>query len=354
MSAGMNRSQGLSSLKRKQPDSKSPIESLTEHERILYNLIRSKQDMAIWTRDMKRETNIPDNVLNKSLKSLQAKKLIKEVVTIQNKGRKHYIATEFEPSKEITGGAWYVEGSLDTEFINFLKKHCVKIIYEQKIVTLEEILDTIRRSRAFNVEFTTQQIEEIVNALVLDNEILEVKSTGMGEFNSIPIGKVCYRCASKAGLKAEPKIGAMASIPCGVCPQISLCTPDGIISPTTCVYYTKWLHNLVPHNFVYEFKLLWLDTIKVSAKRNGYESALKTTKSLSLGTIEDIAIEEGFTQGVAKVGFEDPRSSACWEILQIMEDVEGRSGISFKPTTWWLRRQFMFHEQCPWTHLCET
>ncbi|XP_065630486.1 uncharacterized protein LOC136067934 [Quercus suber] len=164
----MNRSQGLSSLKRKQPDSKSPIESLTEHKRILYNLIRRKQDMAIWTRDMKRETNIPDNVLHKSPKSLQAKKLIKEVVTIQNKGRKHYIATEFEPSKEITGGAWYVEGSLDTEFINFLKKHCVKIIYEQKIVTLEEILDTIRRSRAFNVEFTTQQIEEIANALVLD------------------------------------------------------------------------------------------------------------------------------------------------------------------------------------------
>ena len=49
--------------------------------------------------------------------------------------------------------------------------------------------------------------------------------------------------------------------------------------------------------------------------------------------IEDIAIEEGFTQGVAKVGFEDPRSSVCWEILQIMEDVEGRCGISFKPTT---------------------
>uniref|UniRef100_A0A7N2LMP9 Uncharacterized protein n=1 Tax=Quercus lobata TaxID=97700 RepID=A0A7N2LMP9_QUELO len=119
----MNRSQGISSLKRKQPDSKSPIESLTEHE-------------------------------------------------------------QFEPSKEIIGGVWYVEGSLDTEFINFLKKHCVKIIYEQKIVTLEEILDTIRKSRAFNVEFTTQQIEEIVNALVLDDEILEVKSPGMGEINS--------------------------------------------------------------------------------------------------------------------------------------------------------------------------
>ena len=67
---------------------------------------------------------------------------------------------------------------------------------------------------------------------------------------------------------------------------------------------------------------MWLDTIEVSAKRNGFESVLQTTKSLSLGMIE-----EGFTQGVAKVGFDDPRSSVCWEILQIMEDVEGR-GIS--------------------------
>ena len=69
----------------------------------------------------------------------------------------------------------------------------------------------------------------------------------------------------------------------------------------------------------------------MSAKRNGFESVLQTTKSSSLGMFEDIAIEEGFTQGVAKVGFEDPRSSVCWEILQIMEDVEGRCGISFKP-----------------------
>ena len=68
---------------------------------------------------------------------------------------------------------------------------------------------------------------------------------------------------------------------------------------------------------------MWLDIIKVSAKRNGFESVLQTTKSLSLGMIEDTAIEEGF---------EDSRSSVCWEILQIMEDVEGRCGISFKPS----------------------
>ena len=237
----MSRLQGPSSQKRKQPEPNSASGSLTEHERILYNLIKSKQNMGIWTRDMKWETKLPDYVVVKSLKSLNAKKLIKEVVNVQNKGRKHYIAAEFEPSKEITGGTWYAGGNLDTEFINFLQKHCVKIIYEQKVATLEGILDTIRRSRAFNVEFTPQQIEEIVYALVLDNEITEVESNGMGEFDSIAVGTVCYMCTSKGGRKGEPKIGAMASIPCGVCPQISLCTPDGIISPQTCVHFTKWL-----------------------------------------------------------------------------------------------------------------
>ncbi|KAJ9179051.1 hypothetical protein P3X46_010875 [Hevea brasiliensis] len=231
----------LHGQKRKQTDSNSPAQSLTEHERVLYNVIRSKQDMGIWTRDMKRETNLPDNVVNKSLKVLQAKNLIKEVVNIQNKGRKHYMAMEFEPSKEITGGAWYVDGNLDTEFIQILKEQCTKQIYKLKVATLEGVTDSIRRSGVLNVELTKQQIEEIVKALVLDDEIIEVKSNGMGEFASIPVGKICYKCIRKGSIGGEPKTGAMASIPCGVCPRMRQCTPDGIISPQTCVYYSKWL-----------------------------------------------------------------------------------------------------------------
>ncbi|KAI5356319.1 hypothetical protein L3X38_009214 [Prunus dulcis] len=182
-----------SALKRKQPDSNSPLESLTEHEKIVYNVIRSKQDMGIWTRDMKKEANLPDNLVGKSIKSLQAKNLIKE------------------------------------------------IIYQLKVATLEGISDEVKKSGIFKTSFTRPQIEEILRVLVLDKRVTEVKSTGMGEFASFPVGKVCYKSISKGGTKREPKVGAMASIPCGVCPRISQCTPDGIISPRTCVYFTKWL-----------------------------------------------------------------------------------------------------------------
>lgn len=239
--AGMSHLQGSSSLKRKRQDLALVTGSLTDGERVLYNLIHSKKDMGIWTGDMKRETNLPDSIVKKSLKLLQSKNLIKEVVNIQNKGRKHYMAAEFEPSKEITGGVWYNQGRLDTDFINLVKDVCLKYIFRQKVATRDGVMEWSRKSGVFNVEVTTQQIDEILRTLVLDDEIVEVKSTGFGDFSSVPVGRICYRCKSKGGNRGEQKPGAMASIPCGVCPRINFCTPDGIISPRTCVYYQKWL-----------------------------------------------------------------------------------------------------------------
>ncbi|KAK4737594.1 hypothetical protein R3W88_001291 [Solanum pinnatisectum] len=76
-----------------------------------------------------------------------------------------------------------------------------------------------------------------------DNAIIEVKSTRLGEYHSIPVGSVCYRTASGVALGADPKTTApMALIPCGSCSWINQCTPNGVISPQICVYYTKWLN----------------------------------------------------------------------------------------------------------------
>ncbi|KAL6972847.1 hypothetical protein U1Q18_027021 [Sarracenia purpurea var. burkii] len=234
----MSRLQDASSLKRKRQE---PNAQPQPPETVLLNLIKSKGDIGIWKGDMKRETNLPDPVVNKALKTLQGKKLIREVVNIQSKGRKHFMAAEFEPSKELTGGAWYTEGNLDKEFIAVLKESCSKIVRKLKVATAEGVSDFFANNKITTIECTTQQIGEILRSMVLDNEIIEVKSTGLGEFHAIPIGTLCYRSASGMGLGQGPRIGAMASIPCGVCPRINQCTPDGIISPKTCEYYKKWL-----------------------------------------------------------------------------------------------------------------
>ncbi|KAB2040299.1 hypothetical protein ES319_D02G073100v1 [Gossypium barbadense] len=137
--------------KRKRPDTVS--DSVTEQERIVHEVIRSKQDMGISQQDMKREINLHSNLIAKCIKSLVSKNLIKEVKNIHSRRQKHYMSAEFEPSNEITGGAWYVEGSLDKEYINVLKEQCWRKIYGLKVATLEGIADAIKRSNVSQIEF---------------------------------------------------------------------------------------------------------------------------------------------------------------------------------------------------------
>ncbi|KAL8536522.1 hypothetical protein ACS0TY_011932 [Phlomoides rotata] len=223
---------GPSSTKRKRPESDS--------ERVILSSIRSKKDMGIWTRDIKLETKLPDNVVNKSLKSLLGKRLIKEVVNIQKRGKKHYMAAEIEACKEISGGDWYVNGVLDKGLIHVVEQLCLRCIRLHMVSTLDRVHKEVKKSRVVKFDISSQQVGEILNLMVLDNVIIEVKR--LGDYDSIPVGTTCYRVPT--GAARGPTKGALASIPCGACPRISLCTPDpdGVISPTTCVYYTKWLN----------------------------------------------------------------------------------------------------------------
>lgn len=175
---------------------------LPEIEKKLYDLIWSKGSLGIWTADMKRETRLTNTAaVTKALKSLQAKNFIKEVVNIHNKGKKFYMAVEFEPSKEISGGSWYADGSLDLEFIRVLREQCRKHVGNLKIATIENVWQAIRDSGIFRTECTMQQIKEIMGAMVLDKEIQELTSSGVGEFSHIPAGRKCYR-SSRADRKS--------------------------------------------------------------------------------------------------------------------------------------------------------
>ncbi|CAH9134840.1 unnamed protein product [Cuscuta epithymum] len=227
-------------MKRRKPEGASPSQPLVDAESVVLNLIKSKKTVGMWLADVKKESKLPPTVVDKSLASLVKKNLIKPVKNIQNKSRKTFIAAEFEPSAELTGGAWYTDGNLNKELISMLKGACERVIKNFKVITAEGIFDFLSQKKVLN-QCTSEQIGEILRSLVLDNAIIEVKSTGMGEYHSIPVGAVCYRTASGAAGVDSKTVSAMTLIPCGVCLRINDCTPDGIISPSNCVYFSKWL-----------------------------------------------------------------------------------------------------------------
>ena len=74
--------------------------------------------------------------INKCLKSLEQRKLVKAVKSVANGNRKVYMLFELEPSREITGGAWYTGHEYDSEFIAVLRQECHKYIKREKRATL--------------------------------------------------------------------------------------------------------------------------------------------------------------------------------------------------------------------------
>ncbi|KAL0890564.1 hypothetical protein Bca101_014547 [Brassica carinata] len=232
--------------KRKRPEPKSSASGINEDEKNILGLIRSKQGMGATTFEMRSGTKLQPSLVTRALASLKKSSLIKEVPNMNNKGIKHFLAVEFEPCKELTGGDWYIDGALDVSKIEGLKEICVKIIERserlKKVVTFDVIYAYFDKEGNDADKLTREQIKEILKNLVLDNVVMEVKSSVLGGFSSTRIGEVCYKLTGKkGGGGGEAREGAFALVPCGVCPHIGLCTPDGVISPTTCVYFQKWL-----------------------------------------------------------------------------------------------------------------
>ncbi|KAK1265315.1 hypothetical protein QJS04_geneDACA016143 [Acorus gramineus] len=207
----------------------------SEQDSAIYELIKSKERSGVSKTDIKASLNLPETQIVKALTSLCAKGLVREVKGAR-RGLKHYVAAGFEPSEEITGGSWFTDGAIDTEFVSTVSSIVADQVRKLGVATAEDLHETFQRVNLFKSGVSLQQVQQVLTVLKMDGRIEEVRSTGTGISASVMRGKVCYRCCPAR------EASAAASVPCLVCPRIRDCTPDGIISPRNCVYYQKWLN----------------------------------------------------------------------------------------------------------------
>ena len=218
------------------------FKGLSTEDMLVYQIIQHAGNAGMWTKELKARSNLPAPQITKIFKTLEARKLIKAVKHVAQQNRKVYMLFELEPSREITGGAWYTEQEYDAEFINVLREQCVKFIYSQEKVTLEEVSDFVRRSKLSHVELRIDDVLQIVSTLVYDGKVDKIEDEsvddGMADApDEAFVPKTYYR---KAALPI-PESNAYSDIPCGVCPVINECRPDGLINPISCEYMTAWL-----------------------------------------------------------------------------------------------------------------
>ncbi|KAI0371340.1 hypothetical protein BV20DRAFT_1035339 [Pilatotrama ljubarskyi] len=169
---------------------------LNDEETLVLDRIRAAGDDGIWTKHIKAKTQLHQTVVDRCLKSLTQKQLIKTVPDVRHPTRKIYMLASLQPAPELTGGPWYTDKELDTEFIKLLSEVCLKLVQEKTFpkgrpgqhpeirrlypisdtpyVTSQHVLAFLQKSRVTETMLTLDHVEMLLDVLVLDGKIEKI------------------------------------------------------------------------------------------------------------------------------------------------------------------------------------
>lgn len=210
----------------------------------MYRIIEEAGNKGIWIRDIRHKSNLMMTKLNKVLKNLETKKLIKLVKSVSAIKKKVYMLYNLEPDNSVTGGAWYQDQDFEAEFVDVLNQQCYRYLEQRRdeakaisggpllcrnksYVTAKEVHKFISELGISKVQLSISDLETILYTLVLD---------GKAERTITSDSFYLYRAVEC--LLAPP---GLVKITCGVCPMVNRCAEIGAYNPKDCNYLTEWL-----------------------------------------------------------------------------------------------------------------
>ncbi|XP_014255190.1 probable DNA-directed RNA polymerase III subunit RPC6 [Cimex lectularius] len=234
--------------KARTPDSDpADLKGADNEEKIVYEIVKEAGNKGIWMRDIRLKSNLQPTVLNKILKSLENKKIIKAVKSVTAYKKKVYMLFELEPDSTLTGGSWYSDQDFESEFVDVLNQQCYRYLieikqkyemdpsnvkkgpvafYNQISVHPKQVCKFISDLGISKIPLSEEDIKTILDTLLYDGKV-ERRVTLNGDYT--------YRAVNS--IVDSP---GLVSLPCGVCPVIKECNDNGVVSPFMCPYLTTW------------------------------------------------------------------------------------------------------------------
>lgn len=221
-------------------NSSTQLSGATEEEQAIFSLIEESKRKGIWIRELRDGSGLSQIQLRKVLKSLEQKKLIKNVKAVGTT-KKCYMLYDLEPDTSLTGGTFYSDQQLDSELIHTLVNVCSGYVHSRRsqavethpddpivqrelsCVRAEEVADFIVQKRVLNVTISVEDVERILDVAILD-----------GAIERRPDGKVR---ATRSSIRPSP----LVTVPCATCPVVDDCSSGKVISPQRCKYMADWL-----------------------------------------------------------------------------------------------------------------
>ncbi|KAK9328323.1 RNA polymerase Rpc34 [Lipomyces starkeyi] len=146
------------------------IQAMTKDEAMVYSYIESSGTEGIWTKTIKAKTNLHQSVVQRCLKSLESKRYIKNIKSVKYPTRKIYMLASLQPSIDVTGGPWFTDSELDTEFISSLLSIVFRYVMSESIPTEDDkalkeeiVYDQLSYPANYSAYPTITQIHEFVH-----------------------------------------------------------------------------------------------------------------------------------------------------------------------------------------------
>lgn len=244
----LKKDDGALVFKLRDPGSSHRIKGAEPEEQVVYKIIEEHGTQGIWAREIRSKSNLHLNTVEKVLRKLESKKLIKSFNSVAAPKKKTYLLYDLEPDRSLTGGAWYSDQHFDSEFVDILNQQCWRFLEQRMVrarqvaggpiavrnasyVSSKEVLKHINELGITKVQLSIDDIETILETLVFDGKVEHSVASDGAQ------GLKLYRAVTS--FLPTPSI---MTIPCGVCPLIKECGDVGDVTPIKCRYMKDWLN----------------------------------------------------------------------------------------------------------------
>ncbi|SGZ56865.1 CIC11C00000005066 [Sungouiella intermedia] len=178
------------------------LTSMTDDEQMIYSYIEASGREGIWTKTLKAKTNMHQHIVMRCLKQLESQRYVKLIKSVKHPTRKIYMLYNLQPSVDVTGGPWFTDSELDTEFIDSLLTVVWRYIalktyptafqdpapntnvlqstfpaHHPGFATLDSIMEFITSNKITNIDLALNDIRSLCEVLIYDDKIELAKNT---------------------------------------------------------------------------------------------------------------------------------------------------------------------------------
>eukprot|EP01057_Protomagalhaensia_wolfi_P005283 Protomagalhaensia_wolfi_Nauph_80__5282@NODE_570_length_2273_cov_537_094897_g426_i0_p2_GENE_NODE_570_length_2273_cov_537_094897_g426_i0NODE_570_length_2273_cov_537_094897_g426_i0_p2_ORF_typecomplete_len225_score36_03RNA_pol_Rpc34/PF05158_12/2_6e37TrmB/PF01978_19/5_8TrmB/PF01978_19/13Tic110/PF16940_5/0_075NECFESHC/PF16621_5/2_2e02NECFESHC/PF16621_5/6_4_NODE_570_length_2273_cov_537_094897_g426_i015642238 len=132
---------------------------------LVFTCVEEVGSVGIATKELSRSINdkltkrgrppLDTTIVNKSIKSLEQTKIIKQIKSIHHKGRKIYIVANLEADVSVIGGVFYRDGEFDDELVNSYRDRIMQFVTSHGSAKFSDILGFLKSSGFREVTLTS-------------------------------------------------------------------------------------------------------------------------------------------------------------------------------------------------------